>query len=115
MLRTAIRSLSRPLPWLRPPSFGPRHTHWPTREEATRKTSLILRAGVTTEVQAEVDAETSFPEAARKLQLRDYQLDCIKSVTHALKNGHKRVGISLATGSGKTVGSLSGKLSCAVA
>jgi superfamily II DNA or RNA helicase len=109
MLRTAIRSLSRPLPRLRAPSLGPRHTHWPTRE-TTRTTSLILRAGVTTEAQAEIDAETSFPEAARKLRLRDYQLDCIKSVTHALKNGHKRVGISLATGSGKTVGSLPGTL-----
>ncbi|ENH65602.1 Putative mitochondrial ATP-dependent helicase irc3 [Fusarium oxysporum f. sp. cubense race 1] len=38
-----------------------------------------------------------------KLQLRDYQEECIDSVLSSLKNGHKRVGISLATGSGKTV------------
>ncbi|KAL6860152.1 putative ATP-dependent helicase IRC3 [Amphichorda felina] len=38
-----------------------------------------------------------------KLTLRNYQLECIKSVLSALKRGHKRVGISLATGSGKTV------------
>ncbi|KAI6759519.1 hypothetical protein HG530_010199 [Fusarium avenaceum] len=38
-----------------------------------------------------------------KLQLRDYQEECIESVLTALENGHKRVGISLATGSGKTV------------
>ncbi|KAH6607423.1 hypothetical protein Trco_003736 [Trichoderma cornu-damae] len=38
-----------------------------------------------------------------KLKLRDYQQECIKSVILSLKRGHKRVGISLATGSGKTV------------
>jgi superfamily II DNA or RNA helicase len=37
------------------------------------------------------------------LQLRDYQEECIKSVLSYLQNGHKRLGISLATGSGKTV------------
>ncbi|KAH7017534.1 P-loop containing nucleoside triphosphate hydrolase protein [Ilyonectria destructans] len=39
----------------------------------------------------------------RQLQLRDYQRECITSVLESLKRGHKRVGISLATGSGKTV------------
>ncbi|POR39476.1 Putative mitochondrial ATP-dependent helicase irc3 [Tolypocladium paradoxum] len=38
-----------------------------------------------------------------KPKLRDYQQECIKSVLLSLKRGHKRVGISLATGSGKTV------------
>lgn len=38
-----------------------------------------------------------------KLKLRDYQEECILSVLDSLKQGHKRVGISLATGSGKTV------------
>ncbi|KAG6039525.1 hypothetical protein E4U41_002495 [Claviceps citrina] len=38
-----------------------------------------------------------------KPKLRDYQQDCIDSVISSLKRGHKRVGISLATGSGKTV------------
>ncbi|KAH8912839.1 P-loop containing nucleoside triphosphate hydrolase protein [Coniochaeta sp. PMI_546] len=37
------------------------------------------------------------------IQLRSYQEECIQSVLSALENGHKRVGISLATGSGKTV------------
>lgn len=41
--------------------------------------------------------------ATQQLQLRDYQLECIQSVVSALKSGHKRVGISLATGGGKTV------------
>ncbi|KGQ12186.1 Putative ATP-dependent helicase irc3 [Beauveria bassiana D1-5] len=39
----------------------------------------------------------------QKPQLRDYQQECIRSVLNSLKSGHKRVGISLATGSGKTV------------
>lgn len=43
-------------------------------------------------------------QSTQAVQLRDYQLECIQSVVSALKNGHKRVGISLATGGGKTVG-----------
>lgn len=38
-----------------------------------------------------------------QVQLRDYQIECIQAVVSAFKNGHKRVGISLATGGGKTV------------
>lgn len=41
---------------------------------------------------------------AQPVQLRSYQKECIQSVVSALNNGHKRVGISLATGGGKTVG-----------
>ncbi|KAF2402039.1 ResIII-domain-containing protein [Trichodelitschia bisporula] len=40
---------------------------------------------------------------ASKIQLRPYQEDCITAVLDHLKQGHKRLGISLATGSGKTV------------
>ena len=35
--------------------------------------------------------------------LRDYQEECIQSVLKYLGEGHKRLGISLATGAGKTV------------
>lgn len=39
-----------------------------------------------------------------RIRLREYQEECIKSVLSYLENGHKRLGVSLATGSGKTVG-----------
>ncbi|KAI5297769.1 hypothetical protein KEM55_004260, partial [Ascosphaera atra] len=38
-----------------------------------------------------------------KLQLRDYQEECITAVLNSIASGHKRLGVSLATGSGKTV------------
>lgn len=38
-----------------------------------------------------------------KIKLRNYQEECISSVLDSLSQGHKRLGISLATGSGKTV------------
>ena len=38
-----------------------------------------------------------------QIRLRQYQEECIQSVLSYLKNGHRRLGISLATGSGKTV------------
>lgn len=37
------------------------------------------------------------------IRLRHYQEECIQSVLSYLKDGHKRLGISLATGSGKTI------------
>lgn len=40
---------------------------------------------------------------ALRIQLRDYQEDCIRAVLRHVELGHKRLGISLATGSGKTV------------
>ncbi len=38
-----------------------------------------------------------------KIRLRQYQEECIQAVLSYLEKGHKRLGISLATGSGKTV------------
>ncbi|KAI9886658.1 MAG: hypothetical protein M1823_001501 [Watsoniomyces obsoletus] len=43
------------------------------------------------------------PTPTSPIQLRDYQEECIQAVLSYLDKGHKRLGISLATGSGKTV------------
>ncbi len=43
-----------------------------------------------------------------KIRLRQYQEECIQAVLSYLEKGHKRLGISLATGSGKTVSQING-------
>ncbi|KAL7627634.1 putative ATP-dependent helicase IRC3 [Parahypoxylon ruwenzoriense] len=48
-------------------------------------------------------ASTAASLSPHRVRLRNYQEECIQSVLTSLKNGHKRLGISLATGSGKTV------------
>ncbi|KAF7509330.1 hypothetical protein GJ744_008053 [Endocarpon pusillum] len=46
----------------------------------------------------------AIPQAPQEaIRLRQYQEECIQSVLSYLEKGHKRLGISLATGSGKTV------------
>lgn len=46
---------------------------------------------------------TRAPQASSAVQLRSYQEDSIQAVLKYLANGERRLGISLATGSGKTV------------
>jgi ATP-dependent helicase IRC3 len=43
------------------------------------------------------------PPSPLKITLREYQEECIQAVLSYLDAGHKRLGISLATGAGKTV------------
>lgn len=45
----------------------------------------------------------STPPTSSKITLREYQEECIQAVISYLDAGHKRLGISLATGAGKTV------------
>ncbi|KAL1972728.1 hypothetical protein VTN31DRAFT_7142 [Thermomyces dupontii] len=45
----------------------------------------------------------SGPNSSTGVQLRRYQEECIASILEHLKKGNKRLGVSLATGSGKTV------------
>ena len=48
-----------------------------------------------------VAAQTASPSGG--LKLRAYQEECIVTILDHLQRGHKRLGVSLATGSGKTV------------
>lgn len=43
------------------------------------------------------------PASHQPVQLRNYQEECIQSVLSSVEQGQKRLGISLATGAGKTV------------
>lgn len=47
--------------------------------------------------------EKPVPTVVPSIQLRQYQLDCIDAVLGAFQDGKRQVGVSLATGSGKTV------------
>ena len=47
---------------------------------------------------APVAAPELIPVPSTSIRLRDYQEECIKSVLSYVERGHKRLGISLATG-----------------
>ncbi|CCU74292.1 unnamed protein product [Blumeria hordei] len=46
---------------------------------------------------------TSTSSIVPTIKLRNYQEDCIQAILSSLEKGHKRLGVSLATGAGKTV------------
>jgi superfamily II DNA or RNA helicase len=74
-----------------------------------RKRKLVIGFARLLSVDVVQHGQTSDPTVLNPkagIRLREYQEECIQSVLSYLKNGHKRLGISLATGSGKTVGSL---------
>jgi ATP-dependent helicase IRC3 len=64
-----------------------------------------LRRGISTSERLLAHDVQHVPQASPGLTLRNYQEECIQSVLLSLEKGHKRLGVSLATGSGKTVGS----------
>lgn len=67
---------------------------------ATTLKLLCLRPYATAASSSLTDVDLGSKAAIR---LRGYQEECIQSVLSYLANGHRRLGVSLATGSGKTV------------
>lgn len=70
-----------------------------------RPIGLPIRSASTAPAPTIVAAPAPPPVSVSPLQitLREYQEECIQSVLSYLQKGHKRLGVSLATGSGKTV------------
>ena len=64
---------------------------------------VVLRSLATATAPPSSLTEVALPRLD-PFHLRQYQEECIQSVLSSLAKGHKRLGISLATGSGKTVG-----------
>ncbi|EXJ95007.1 hypothetical protein A1O1_00125 [Capronia coronata CBS 617.96] len=69
----------------------------------TRSAQCLLGPRETWRSLASVINTTSPALREEGIRLREYQEECIQSVLSYLDKGHKRLGISLATGSGKTV------------
>ncbi len=74
---------------------------WLSRSFRAAK-SLAGKSGIRRTLATTIpDAVPRVPQQA--IRLRQYQEEAIQSVLSYLEKGHKRLGISLATGSGKTV------------
>ncbi|KAF7519439.1 hypothetical protein G7054_g13089 [Neopestalotiopsis clavispora] len=77
------------------------HSRAGTKSSFRRVTSQASAAAAA--APAEEAAPAVRPVGAGHVHLRKYQEECIQAVLASLKQGHKRIGISLATGAGKTV------------
>ena len=72
-------------------------------QRLTRSSACLLLPHLAQRPLATVVNSTPPVVREEAIRLREYQEECIQSVLSYLSKGHKRLGISLATGSGKTV------------
>lgn len=109
--RDALRSytsVARYSPYPAPPPLVESLLH-PALRSCTIQLPFRPRAGsrfytkVAGNSPAPVPPPVKPPAVEAPLQLRDYQEECIEAVLSHVKQGHHRLGVSLATGSGKTV------------
>ncbi|KAF2713170.1 P-loop containing nucleoside triphosphate hydrolase protein [Pleomassaria siparia CBS 279.74] len=74
-----------------------------TRRTVIAPVRINARSASTAASLSIIPPQTPTPVSPLQITLREYQEECIQSVLSYLDKGHKRLGISLATGSGKTV------------
>lgn len=82
------------------------HAPWRTLVLVTRPGGRALAArtaAVRCSSSTRAVAASIAPASHQPVQLRNYQEECIQSVLSSIGQGQKRLGISLATGAGKTV------------
>lgn len=75
----------------------------PQQRRGWRFNSTLAAAPTSTPPEILEPAAPAAPVQTQGIALRDYQEECIQSVVRYVDEGHKRLGVSLATGSGKTV------------
>ncbi|TKA82029.1 hypothetical protein B0A49_00167 [Cryomyces minteri] len=75
--------------------------HYFSSSRPWRKISTAAGQTAPRTLQSQVAKPPTLPDA-RGIRLREYQEECIQSILSYLAQGHKRLGVSLATGSGKT-------------